>query len=152
MRLPPRRNPRKGPYDRALDVLHPFLMEWVFRGTGADKRALLVAYETLPGAQREAWDANARRTFAAVHGTGTVRLYRRLKSEAPEQTAGLSVTDIDVTEKAQYVAVYDATADDVLASYLQIDTPLASRTFGHEHEIILKPTNDARLLKVWKAW
>jgi hypothetical protein len=43
-------------------------------------------------------------------------------------------------------------ASDVLAHHAQADTPLASRGFGHENEVVLKPRNDARLVTVIKNW
>ncbi len=139
-------------YASALDTLYPSLNEWVFYGNADSKKALMAAYESLPEQRREAWDAEVRGAFAAHHGDTRATMYRRLKGESASTTSGLSVTTDDVTGAARFVAVYDVDASDVLAHHAQADTPLASRGFGHEKEVVLKPHNSARLVTVVKNW
>lgn len=143
---------RERAYASALDALYPSLNEWVFYGSRDAKSALLSDYDTLPQAQRSAWDAAVERAFVAHHGDDRARMYRRLKGEAAGETSGLSVTTDDVTGAARFVAVYDVSSSDVLSHHAQDDTPLASRGFGHEHEVVLKSHNDARLVRVVKNW
>lgn len=139
-------------YASALDALYPPMNEWVFYGNSDSKKALMAAYESLSEQRREAWDAEVRRAFSAHHGDTRATMYRRLKGESALTTSGLSVTTDDVTGAARFVAVYDVDASDVLAHHAQADTPLASRGFGHENEVVLKPRNDARLVTVIKNW
>ncbi len=139
-------------YATALDALYPPMNEWVFYGSADSKKALMAAYESLSEQRREAWDAEVRRAFVAHHGDASATMYRRLKGESASATSGLSVTTDDVAGAARFVAVYDVDASDVLAHHAQADTPLASRGFGHEKEVVLKPRNDARLVTIIKNW
>lgn len=139
-------------YDRALDALYPGMANWVHYGNGRDKAELLAAYTSLPAAQRAAWNDAVEVAFREQHGESTV-MYRRLKGEAPAATSGLSVTTNESDAlSAKHSARYLVHASDVLAHYAMADTPLASKAYGHEREVILRPENDAVLLRVDQNW
>lgn len=149
----PRGNPSPAvAYERAVDSLYPSLREWVFYGSAQAKRDLLAAYDALPADPRRAWRDAVARAFEGYHGSTTARMYRRVKSPSDTNTSGLSVTTDDVRRNARYVAVFDVSAGDVLAHHAQEDTPLASRAFGHEKEVVLAPENKARLVTVIENW
>lgn len=61
--------------------------------------------------------------------------------------------------KNDLVAAYEALPpnlrrawDEGLAHHAQTDTPLASKSFGHEKEVILAPGNRAKLVTVLENW
>ena len=139
-------------YDQALDELYPSLNEWVFYGSSQAKNDLVAAYEALPPNLRRAWDEGVRRAFVSYHGGTTAKMYRRVKNPSRVSTSGLSVTTDDVSRKAQYVVVFEVNASDVLAHHAQTDTPLASKSLGHEKEVILAPGNRAKLVTVLENW
>lgn len=128
------------------------MSEWVFYGSPQAKGELLAAYESLPPGQRRAWDDAVMAAFVGYHGSATATMYRRVKTPSDTSASGLSVTTDDVRRNARFVAVFDVSAEDVLAHHAQADMPLASRAFGHEREVILAPGNKARLVAVIENW
>lgn len=127
----------------ALDRLYPLLNMWIFYGGKSDKAALFEGYEALPAAQKLSWDQEVARAFEAFHHSDRAIMYRRVKpgGEIAREMRGASVT----TEKPSHgetIAAFTVRSEDVLAHHAQNYTPLASRAFGHEFEVILKP--DAR--------
>jgi len=135
-----------------MDEMYAPINEWVHYGTARDKAAVLDAYESLTPQQRAAWDDAVRGAFVEFHGSTAARMYRRLKGENADDTEGMSVTTDDVRGRAKFVAVYDVFADDVLAHHAMTDTPLASKSFGHEREVILRPRNRVSLVGVVRGF
>lgn len=156
--MPPKRRSKRNTaksrhYEAALDELYAPLASWVHYGSASDKRELLAAYAGLSEAKRDAWDRSVGATFREYHGADSSLMYRRIKAESPTATSGTSVTtEKSETETARTVATYRVHASDVLAHHAQTDTPLASKAYGHEREVILRPGNEAELVSVEKKW
>jgi len=120
----------------ALEALHGPLSDWVHRNDGAAKQELFNAYRGLSGPQKRALQSAVNRAFTKAHGGRTVTMYRRMKSgQTADAMGGLSLT----TNAPGYVsaAMFDVAASDVLLHWGVSDTPLSSRAFGHEKEVIL---------------
>ena len=148
----PRENPVMSPaYESALDTLYPALAGWVFYGNGVDKQALLTAYRALKPYQRAAWDREVSQAFVRFHGGPETVMYRRMKPDDLDGTDGISLTT-EMPTTGQYVARYRVSVSDVLAHHAQNGTPLSSKAYGHELEVILRPGNHAELLDTAKQF
>lgn len=131
----------------AHDDLFAPLNEWVHRGNRADKVAFLDAYDALPPRAKAAWDVDVLDAFQRAHGAGPATMYRRMKDEAPGRMGGVSVTT-DAPRQGAEVHGFEVRAADVLAHWAQDDSPLASRSFGHEREVVLRRDAKPRHLGV----
>jgi hypothetical protein len=124
----------------ALDALHEPLAFWVHYNDPQAKRELLERYEALPARQRAALEQAVERVFPGP----TLTAYRRTKPGDPPGKGGMSVS----TDRPTYMAAFETfelRPEDVLlhwaVTYPNGDTTaLGSKGFGHEHEIILRPS------------
>lgn len=132
--------------DRAIDKLWPFVNLWVHYPQSEGKEAkqrLFETYEALDPRERAAYDEDVRRAFVAAHGSDRVTAYRRRKAER-ETLGGLSLSTEEPTwMHPGMVASHEVFVGDVLVHWAQSAMPLSGKAFGHEKEIILKPTADA---------
>ena len=121
--------------EEALDAIHEDLSDWVHRNDGNAKRRMLEAHRELPDEQKAALQQVVSQAIKDKHGSGTVRMYRRMKEgQTPEAMGGMSLTT--VKPSAPSVA-FDVDAADVFLHWGVEGTPLASKAFGHEAEVIL---------------
>ncbi len=124
----------------ALDSLEPLLSDWVFSGNKQAKLDLLDAYDALSPKAKAAWDADVAAAFRRAHGGDTATMYRRMKNASVARgMGGVSLTTVFPKQGAE-VHSFEVHVDDVLAHHAQEETPLASKAYGHEKEVILKRT------------
>jgi hypothetical protein len=87
----------------------------------------------LPGVQ-----GAVSRAFRRYHGGSRAIMWRRPKDGQPERLGGMSLSTERPTT-GEPVA-YEVVARDVLLHHAVEGTPLTSRSFRHEKEVILVPT------------
>lgn len=132
-------------FGEALDALEPHITEWVFSGSATAKKNLFAAYDALDAKAKAAWDADVAKAFRRVHGGDTAQMFRRTKGEDPGRVGGLSLTT-EFPRQGANVQVYEVSVNDVFAHHGQPDISLASKAFGHEKEVILRPRANPRHL------
>jgi hypothetical protein len=112
-------------------------MEWVHYPNTSGKKSVFEAYESLRPQEQAAYDADVAQAFQRAHGS-TAIAYRY--KNRPSHMGGMSLTTREPTylEPDKYSA-YELHAADVLVHWGQSDMPLASKAFGHEREVILRP-------------
>jgi GNAT superfamily N-acetyltransferase len=123
----------------ALDALHEPLAFWIHYNDPAAKRELLERYEALPERQRAALEHAVERIFSGP----TLTAYRRTKPGDPPGKGGMSVS----TDRPTYMTAFETfelRPEDVLIHWAVTypsgeATALGSKSFGHEHEVILRP-------------
>jgi DNA topoisomerase IB len=128
--------------EAALDELHGPLSDWVHYGRSGSKRELFEAYDGLAPQAKMALAGAVRKAFG---GSSKAIMYRRLKSSGEaSRMGGMSLT----TALPGYVEAeaFEVEADDVLVHHGVPGTPLSSKAFGHEKEVILKPTANPKSL------
>lgn len=120
----------------ALSRLAGPIFGWVHR-PNEGKSSIASAYGSLSDRHKEHLDAHTKEVFEREHGSDTAVVYRYRDSGK----YGLaSVSPVKPTWiPADQVTALRIKASDVLAHYAQEGSPLASKAFGHEKEIILKP-------------
>lgn len=145
----PTRRPVNLQLTLALDALHEPLAFWIHYNDPQAKRDLLAAYEALPPPRRAALDQAVHQAFDGP----TIIAYRRMKpGDVVERMGGMSLS----TDKPSYTnyEAFELRPEDVLihwaVTYPDGDTtPLGSKAFGHEHELILR--RDAHPMQVSSA-
>lgn len=124
-------------FDNAMDALHEHLADWVHGGRGSGKKQLGEAYKRLGETEKAALEEANREAFVAVHGKEEAALYRRGKATDSGHEM-LSLTTEKPTHGAD-IQAFKVSYRDVLLHHGVPDTPLNSRAFGHEKEVVLKP-------------
>jgi hypothetical protein len=121
--------------DRAVGKLWAPLTDWI-HAPSRGKGELLATYNALSDREKAALDGDVAAAFQRVYGSTSVLAYRY----RDQASGGASLSDVKPSYLApsQY-SVYRVHASDVLAFWGQKELPLSHKSFGHEHEIILKP-------------
>jgi hypothetical protein len=120
--------------------LNPHVSDWVFSGNKAAKKALFRAYEGLDDNEKDALDHEVRGVMPS-----SLTVYRSVRPGQPLDRGGSSVTD-DLSTRTGEVHAWRITPADVLLHYGQKESWLASKAYGHEREIILKPNAKPKYL------
>ena len=120
--------------------LNPHVSDWVFSGNKAAKEALFRAYEGLDDNEKDALDHEVRGVMPS-----SLTVYRSVRPGQPLDRGGSSVTD-DLSTRTGEVHAWRITPADVLLHYGQKESWLASKAYGHEREIILKPNAKPKYL------
>ena len=122
--------------DNALDKLWSPATLWVMYGGTENKQALIDMYNDLSVVEKEALAESMRDTFQRIHNGSTAILWRRHKT-TDGNVGGLSMT----THKpvTGNPIAYRVHRSEVMLHWAQPNSPLATKAFGHEHEVILLP-------------
>jgi len=123
----------------ALDTLYPALSDWVYRNDYGAKKDLFAAYNGLMASQKRALASEVSKAFKKHHGGSIGILYRRMKPGQETSKVGGQSLSAKVDRSAARHAKFEVRDKDVLLHFGIPDTPLSSRAFGHEQEVILKP-------------
>jgi hypothetical protein len=128
-------------FGQVEEALGEHVAWWIYRG--AHKSALFNAWQSLSPEQKRALD-NANR---AALGSGGLTLYRLRTPYEEEDLAGASFT-VDPSLWGDQGEAYRVSVEDVLVSYKtpEFDRIFRNPTYGHEKEVILKPTAKPRPL------
>lgn len=125
----------------AHEDLNPHVSAWVFGNDRHAKTALIATYKGLDARKRAALEAEVRTYVPAP-----VTVYRSVRpGQALDDMGGRSVSDLRKGRTGN-VHAWEITADDVMLHYKQPESWLASKTYAHEHEIILRPDAQPRYL------
>jgi len=130
----------------ALDILHPALSDWVYRNDASAKRVLMDAYKSLSSVQRKALAKAVSKAFSRAHGGTTATLYRRMKPGQDTGRIGGRSLSAKVDRSAARHASFSVRDKDVLVHFGIPDTPLSSKAYGHEKEVILLPKASPRFI------
>jgi hypothetical protein len=130
---------------RAMDKLWNPIINWIHAPNTNGKQAIFDAYDSLTDLQKTLVNADVLAAFEKAHGTTKVVAFRY--KNIPRHIGGMSLTTEEPTylSKDKYVA-FLVHANDVLAHWAQELSPLGGRAFGHEKELILKPTANPKQL------
>ena len=120
----------------AIDKLAPAVSDWV-HSPHEGKQAIADAYASLTQQQKDALDEHTREVFDREHGGQETVMYR-YKDSGRTGLTSMSPVEPKYLSRDKYTA-YRVKASDVLVHYGHDESPLATRAFGHEKEVILKP-------------
>jgi len=110
----------------------------VFSSDPRDKESLIDAYNGLSDRQKTVIATDVRETFRRVYNADKTTIFRSFRGHEVDM-GGLSVTDERSTRVGTDVRAFEVSHSDVMLHYAQDESPLESRAFGHEREIILRP-------------
>jgi DNA topoisomerase IB len=125
-----------GAQDDALEELWPGLSDWVFYNDPKGKAEAFRRYAGMDPTLKRAFDQAVSAAFTKAHGPSAV-MYRRMKpGQSAAKMGGASLT----TEHPMMgqVHAFEVKRGDVFLHPGVPDTPLNSRAFGHESEVILR--------------
>lgn len=129
--------------ESAWDQISGPLRDWIHRPSGG-KQPLLEAYQGLSAREKVALAAEVRQTMLEAHGVPFVTAYRRHKGEQrPLGMTSLTTNPraVEYLDASKY-DVYLVPAEAVMLHWATPGSPLGSRSFRHEQEIILLPNAD----------
>jgi len=133
-------------YGAAVGKLRTDLAWWVFRGSG--KKKLFQTWKALPADQKAALDY----VVGQVVGKPSVTLYRWPKgTDEAHGRSGLSLSG----KRLEGQEPFTVRTKDIMLHYdmPDLDDLLKSKMYGHEREVILKPTaRIASILRVADRW
>jgi hypothetical protein len=134
----------------ALDELWEPVSEWVHKGNAASKNSLLAAWQALDSRSKQALAQDVSRAIKGAHGGSSFLAYRYLKGPVPRDWGGYSLTTKKPPGSFDHVLTLRVEAKQVLLHWAQQDTPLSSKAFGHEKELILLPGATPKVVKEYK--
>lgn len=132
-------------YEMAMDALWAPASDWVYRSDRNAKQQMFSAFDSLPEQAQKAYMQEVISSFRRLFGSEAI-LWRRMKSGQSSSNMGgrsLSAQRVEGVSTA-----FRVRAKDVFMHYGMSDTPLSSKAFGHELEVILKPSASPTLIHV----
>jgi hypothetical protein len=143
-------DPRPPPlYGTFIDAISGDVSFWVHRGHGPSKLAAGEAWKQLDPVVQWLAGQEAKQAFSDLYDSDSTTMWRRLKGTQGRWNKGLlSLHDKNMSYgmKPGTVVPYQVHWSDVLIHWGMTNSPLSSKGYGHEREVILKPGMSPREL------
>lgn len=143
-------DPRPPPlYSDFIDAISGDIAFWVHRGHGPSKLDAGEAWKKLDPVVQWLAGQEAKQTFSDLYDSESTTMWRRLKGTQDYWNKGLlSLHDKDLSHSMRpgTVVPYQVHWSDVLIHWGMTNSPLSSKGYGREREVILKPGMSPREL------